>query len=230
MSKNFNDRKKWFENLKKVIRLIIKKPSYVYLGEKIEKNSILLCNHEGLFSPVKTELYSDFPVRIWGTYEMNSGLKSVYIYLSEVFYHQKKKWNIHLARLFCLIAAPVVNLFYKGLRLIPTYRDIRFKNTLSTSIKVLQDEGNLMIFPEDSDDGYFEVLTKFNDGCVLFFEYCKKHNINSKVFVAYYKRKEDKFIVDKPITINELLDLNLSRTELAKKLCDRCNELRNVEI
>ena len=114
--------------------------------------------------------------------------------------------------------------------LIPTYRDIRFKNTLSTSINVLKENGNLMIFPEDSDDGYFQVLTKFNDGCILFFEYCRKHNINAPVFVAYYQKDEDKFVFDKPTTINDLLNLNLSRSELAKKLCDRCNELGTLKV
>lgn len=225
MQNKVNDRKRWFNVYKKIIRLFIKKPKLIYLGDKIEKGSIILCNHEGLFSPVKIELYRDYPLRIWGTYEMNSGLKNVYKYLTEVFYHQKKKWNIHLARLFCIIAAPVVNLFYKWLNLISTYKDIRFKKTISTSISVLQNESNILIFPEDSDDGYFQVLNKFNDGCVLFFEYCRKHNINAPIYVAYYNKKEDKIIYDKPVTINELLDLNLTRTELAKKLCNRCNEL-----
>ena len=151
------------------------------------------------------------------------------LYLTEVFYHQKKKWNIHLARLFCLIVAPIVNLFYKGLKLISTYKDICLKKTLNESIEVLKEKGNLLIFPEDSDDGYFEVLTKFNDGCILFFEYCQKKNINAKVFVAYYRKKDNKLIIDKYKTINELLALNLSRTELATKLCDRCNELGKLE-
>ena len=139
----------WFVIFKKIIKFFIRKPNFIYLGDKIDNESIILCNHEGLFSPVKFELYRDFPLRTWGTYEMNSGLKSSYIYLTEIFYHQKKKWNIHLARLFCLIAAPIVNLFYKGLKLISTYKDIRLKKTLNESIEVLKEKGNLLIFHDD---------------------------------------------------------------------------------
>ena len=73
---------------------------------------------------------------------MNSGLKSVYKYLSEIYFHKKKHWNIHLSRIFCVIAAPIVNLFYKGLDLISTYPDGRLLNTIKESIKVLENNKN----------------------------------------------------------------------------------------
>ena len=34
-------------------------------------------------------------------------------------------------------------------------KDIRLKKTLNESIEVLKEKGNLLIFPEDSDDGYY---------------------------------------------------------------------------
>lgn len=64
------------------------------------------------------ELYADFPIRTWGTHEMNSGLSKMYRYQSRVYYHEKKGWNLHLARLFCLLASPLTNLFYKGFALL----------------------------------------------------------------------------------------------------------------
>ena len=44
----------------------------------------------------------------------------MYKYQTRVYYHEKKHWNLHLARLFCLLASPLTNLFYKGLNLIST--------------------------------------------------------------------------------------------------------------
>ena len=38
--------------IKKIMRLFIKKTDFVYLGEKIEKNSIVLSNHVGTSAPL----------------------------------------------------------------------------------------------------------------------------------------------------------------------------------
>ena len=228
--KYIKKRKKCFEKLKKILRLFIKKSEFIYLGEKIEDGSIIISNHEGASSPLTLELYSEFYFRFWGTYEMNSGLKSVYKYLSEIYFHKKKHWNIHLSRIFCVIAAPVVNLFYKGFDLISTYPDGRLLNTIKESIKVLENNKNLVIYPENSNNGYFKALEMFHPGISLFLEQCLKKNINAKVYVSYLKKEERKYIIDKPIYIKELLDMHLSREELASYLCDKCNNLSNIEI
>lgn len=223
-------RKKWFESLKKVLRIFVKKSQFVYLNEKIEDGSIIISNHEGSASPLALELYSEFYFRFWGTYEMNSGLRQVYKYLSETYYHKKKHWNLFLAKLFCLIAAPLVNLFYKGLDLISTYPDGRLINTIKESIQVLKDKKNLVIYPENSNNGYFKALQMFHPGIILFFEQCIKKNINAKVYITYLIKEKRKYIVAKPIYIKDLLDMNLSREELTTYLCDNCNSLREMNI
>ena len=44
-----------------------------------------------------------------------------------------KLWDVlfYLARLFCLIASPLTYLFYKGLRLVSTYKTIASVNQLT---------------------------------------------------------------------------------------------------
>ena len=79
-----------YDFFKKILRLFKKKPQIVYLGEEIKTSSIILSNHVGASGPLAWELYPIFSFRFWGTYEMNSGLKSVYIYLASyqfVFYY-----------------------------------------------------------------------------------------------------------------------------------------------
>jgi len=224
------NRKKWFINIKKILRLFIKRTEFVNLGEQVQPGGIVLSNHAGAMGPFAYELYSGLPLRFWGTYEMNSGFIEVYKYLTRIYYHEKKGWNIHLARLFCLIAAPLVNIYYKGLNLISTYRDLRFRKTLRTSVEVLKNGHNLVIFPEMSEKGYFDKLTGFHDGIILFFEYCLKENINAPVYIAYYRKKEKRCIIDHPIYIKDILKNKTTREELAQKLCERCNELGVIEI
>ena len=123
--------------MKFLMKCRYKKPTFLFLGEKPTENSIILSNHEGTDAPMSLEIYCDFPIRMWGVSEMNSGLIPLYKYQTKVYYHEKKHWNLHLARLFCLIASPLTNLFYKGLNLISTYHDSRLRNTISKSVDAI---------------------------------------------------------------------------------------------
>lgn len=218
-------RKKWFNAVKGVSRVFIKRSGFIYLGEQVERGGIILSNHVGTTAPLAWELYSNKDFRFWGAHEMNSGLISLYKYLSGVYYHEKKHWNLTLARLFCLIAAPVANLYYKGINLISTYRDGRLKKTIKESYRYLSEGGNVVIFPEISDNGYLDVLEGFHHGFVLLFEYCKKKGLNPPIYVAYYKKSTRTYVIDKPISLDELFYNNPTREQIAERLCNRCNEL-----
>ena len=223
-------RKRWFKFLKKIMRLFIKKSDFVYLGDKIENNSIVLSNHVGTSAPLAWELYSDVKFRFWGASEMNSGLIALYKYQSRVYYHEKKHWNLHLARLFCLIASPLTHIFYKGLQLISTYHDVRFRTTLSESIRTFEAGQNIIIFPEISDKGYLDELEGFHQGFLMLASICHKKGMDLSVYISYYRKNERLYVVDKPFKISELFAEGLSREEMAKKLCQRCNELGKMEI
>ena len=146
-------RKWWFRFMKKLMKCRYKEPQFIYLGEPFGNGGIILSNHEGTDAPLSLEIYCDKPLRMWGAWEMNSGVVKMYKYQSRVYYHEKKGWNLHLARLFCLIASPLTNLFYKGLNLISTYRDGRFLKTIRESVSAIQAGENIVIFPEDSKNG-----------------------------------------------------------------------------
>lgn len=222
-------RKKWFLNVQKIVRLFIKKPEYIYLGQRPAARSIILTNHEGASVPLTMEMYAGLPARFWGTFEMNKDFKTAYKYQTVRYYHGKKHWNIWLARLFCLLATPLTRLFYIGLELISTYPDVRFKNTLTQSIHALKKNHALVIFPENSDNGYHKVLTEFRLGVVMLLEHCQRHGLDVPVYVAYYQKKTRQHVFDVPTTVGALLGLGLAREELARKLCDRCNELGRME-
>ncbi len=224
------DRAKWFTALKGVLKIWYKKPKFLFLGEKPQKSSIILSNHEGSYGPLQTEIWAQFPLRMWGTYEMNSGLKECYKYQSQIYFHQKKHWNIHLARLVCVIAAPLTNLFYKGLKLISTYRDMRFLQTIKKSYEVISKGDNIVIFPEDSSHGYFKELTEFYAGFTVFANYCLKKGIDVPVFVSYYKKKERTFVFSEPILFSKLKEMFKNREEIAEYLLQKCNSLNKIDL
>ena len=223
-------RKAWFRAFKGFLKIRYKRPRFVYLGEKPTHGSIILSNHVGTDGPLGLEIYCDFPIRMWGAHEMNSGLKKLYKYQTEVYYHEKKGWNLHLARLFCLLASPLTNLFYKGLNLISTYHDTRLRKTLDESLTAIKDNGeNIVIFPEDSSDGYLDELKGFHAGFVMLAEKCLNSGIDVPIYTCYFKKKERLYVFDAPVKYSELKAQFDDRNELAACLCTRCNTIGTLK-
>lgn len=222
-------RKWWFCLMKKMMRGRYKKAEFIYLGEQFGNGGIILSNHEGTDAPMSLELYCDKPLRMWGTGEMNSGLVKMYKYQTRVYYYEKKHWNLHLARLFCLLASPLTNLFYKGLNLISTWKDGRFLTTLRESVEALQNGENIVIFPEVSENGYLAELEGFHAGFVALCEVCKKKGIDVPVYVTYFRKSDLKYIVDKPVLYSELTANGETKEQVLERLLNRCNELGKMQ-
>lgn len=220
-----NKRPLWFRSYKGFMKLFKKETNFVYLGKKIEAPSVILSNHVGTSAPLSFELYMDEPLRFWGASEMNSGFCSMYRYQTRVFYHEKRGWNLHLARIYCLLATPLTNLFYKGLNLISTYHDTRFLRTLRESDAALRKGQNIVIFPEISDKGYLDVLEGFHLGFLALLKHAYHRGLDLPVYVTYYHKKTNTHVIDAPVLFSSLLERGEGDEALARRLCDRCNEL-----
>lgn len=215
-----------FKAYRACIKAGSKKVTYHYVGKHFEKGSLILCNHESTKGPLAWDFFCDVPVRLLGTEEMNSGLRRMYKYQSETYYHEKKHWNLFLSKIYCLLASPMTNWFYKGLSLISIREGFQFKKTITDVYTSLHDfKESIVIFPEDSTRGYLEQLDGFKEGFLLICEYCYKKGYDIPLVVAYYRKKDSVMIVDEPIMYSTLKERHLSRKEMAETLKDRCNEL-----
>ena len=224
-------KKAWFRGLNNLLKIFLSKKEFVYLGQPITEGAIVLSNHVGTGAPLSWTMYNkNLPVRLWGAHEMNEGLISAYKYLSKTYYHQKKGWNLGLARVFCIIAAPLTNMFYKGLNLISTYRDSRFKKTIEESLETLKDGCNVVIFTENSEDGYKDELVGFHKGFLTLAKRALAKGLDCPIFVSYFRRKDKKYVVDAPIMASKLLEEEKDLDVIAQRLCDRCNELGKMEL
>lgn len=215
----------WFRGVKHLMTGRYKKPEFVFLGENFPDGSIILSNHEGTDAPMSLEMYMDRNIRFWGAHEMNSGLIKLYKYQTRIYYHQKKHWNIHLARLFCLLASPLTNMFYKGLNLISTYKDARFYKTVKESFSEMEKGYSVVIFPENSEKGYLAELESFFGGFLVYAEYAYKKGKDLPIVVSYFKKKEKKYIFDNPINYSQLMEKYKTKEQAINGLLQRCNEL-----
>lgn len=230
MKREKQKRKWWFRGLICLMKMKYKQPRFIYLGEKFDGGGLILSNHEGTDAPMALEIYCDAPIRMWGAHEMNSGLVKMYKYQSKVYYHEKKHWNLGLARLFCLIASPLTNMFYKGFDLISVYKDSRLRKTISESIQTLEDGYNVCIYPEDSTKGYLPELEGFHAGFVLLAESCKRKGIDLPIYVSYYRKSDNTYIIDAPIKYSQLTQNGETKEMVADYLRLRCNELGKMHL
>lgn len=215
----------WFRGVKRLMTGRYEKPEFISLGEEFPDGSIILSNHEGTDAPMSLEMYLNRKLRFWGAWEMNSGLVKLYKYQTKVYYHEKKHWNLHLARLFCLIASPLTNLFYKGLNLISTYRDGRFFKTVKESYAALEKGDSIVIFPENSEKGYLAELEDFYGGFAVLAEYSLKKGKDVPIVVSYFQKDEGRYIFDRPIRYSELMEKYKTKEKMIEALLARCNEL-----
>ncbi len=227
-NKKKKNRSLWFRGLTNFMKLFIKKPTFKFLGEEIEEGSIILSNHLGTTAPLSCELYLNTPFRFWGAYEMNGNLASVYRYMTKTYYHEKKHWNLTAARLFCILASPVSWVFYRGLRLISTYKDHRFRHTLQESLKTIKNKESIILFPEDSTTGYHDTLEGFYAGFMVLAKLCYMNGIDVPIYLAYLRKSDRTYIIDKQVKYSELIKDGKSDKEIATLLCNRINEISNM--
>lgn len=220
----------WFRGVKHLMTGRYKQPNFVFLGDKFADGSVIISNHEGTDAPMSLEMYLDRKIRFWGAHEMNSGLVKMYKYQTRVYYHEKKHWNLHLARLFCLLATPLTNMFYKGLNLISTYRDGRFYKTVKESYAAIEKGESIVIFPENSEKGYLAELEGFFGGFIVLAEYARKKGKDLPIVISYFRKNEKVYVFDKPVLFSELLEKYKSKEEMLKALLDRCNQLGKMKI
>jgi len=220
-----NKRAWWFKGYKGFIRLFKKKPTFKYLGESIKPGSLILSNHEGTASPLTFEIFLNEPITFWGAYQMNGSLASLYKYQTKDYYHGKKHWPLWAARLFCLLASPLTWIFYRGIKLISIYPGAKLRTTLKQSVEAIKQGKSVIIYPEDSTNGYLPVLKGFHAGFVLLCDYCLKQGIDLPIHVSYLNKKDKVCVIDKAVMYSSLVAEGLNKEEIAKKLCDRTNEI-----
>lgn len=222
--KDVKQRKAWFRAYKKLMHGRYKKTNFIYIGEEFKDGSFIVSNHEGTDAPMALEIWLNKRITMLGASEMNSGFKAMYKYQTRIYYHEKKGWNLHLARAFCLLATPLTNLFYKGLNLISTYRDARFFTTIKLCIEAIKDGSSLAIFPEDSKEGYKPQLDGLHKGFLLILETAFKKNMDIPVVISYFNIKTNTYIFDNPILYSELLQKYEKRENISNYILNRINE------
>lgn len=231
MSKRVHNKRPFFRFIKSIIRLFKRKPKFVNLAGELEEGSIYLSNHSAAAGPLIYELYFPLNFRYWGTYEMCGTIKQRWTYLATIYFPNKKHFSKPMSKILATLVCPFMHMFYKGMQVIPTYPDGRLVQTFRTSHNELEKGINLIIFPENSSDGYHNVLKEYFAGFYVFAKrYYNNTGKNVKIYNMYYSKKHNTIVIDKPVTIEQLMSSGLTSSEIANKFKDRINQLADEYI
>ena len=86
----------------------------------------------------------------------------------------------------------------------------------------------MVIFPEDSSNGYFDNLKHFFAGFVVLCEYCLKRDIDLNIYVSYFVKKDNTYIVGKAVKFSEIKKQFNDRYQIAEHMLKQANQLRNT--
>ena len=225
--KLFSKRQPVYKALRVIMRCVYKKPEVINLAGEIADKSIVLANHSAKSGPACLDLYFPKKTAKWGAYQMFGNHASRKAYLRDILYIQKcgKKPGFKTSFVSSVLAVlnPIV---YKGMWMMPTYPDGRFATTLRNSAKVLDANIPVMLFPENSNEGYKDVLTEFFPGFVMLAEkYYRATKEDLPVYPVYYCVRKRIMVIGKPLYVQDFVKEGLDRYQIAARYCDAVNAL-----
>ncbi|MBE7089080.1 MAG: hypothetical protein E7370_06190 [Clostridiales bacterium] len=201
-----------------IFKIFYKKPEIVYLGKKLEEPCIMVANHAAKRGPMVYELYMPIFNAKWGAGEMLGNYKSRFTYLRDIFYIKKRGFGKFRATIKAGFEA-LFNLYlYKGMKFLGTYPDARLMKTISNSVEVLKDGTSILIFPENSNEGYKDIPTEFFPGFVMLAEsYYRKTKTDLPIYPCYYSVKHNVIVYGEPCYVQDLVKQGLDRYQIAEE-------------
>ena len=214
-----------WKHVERLLKAFRKKPQIINLNEEMPQKAIFVANHAAMNGPLAYSLFLPYFHVTWGAHEMLGNYKMRYRYLKDVYFHQKRKKSKAASRFLATFDAMFSIYFYRGIKVLPTYPDMRLAKTIKNSVACLDDGTSVLIFPEDSDDGYKDVLTSFHGGFVVLAERYRKQHGGQDVDICpmYYSKSKRKIVIGKCSKLSDYP--NMTREQVAENFCNQVNGL-----
>lgn len=207
-----------------ILKLFYKKPKIVNLNDQLPTRAILVANHAAMGGPMIYALHLPIFHATWGAHQMLGNYRMRFHYLRDVYFVQKRGMKKFPASLIAAFEAAFSIYFYRGMKMLPTFMDARFAATIRNSVTCLENDVSVMIFPEDSSDGYHDILTGFFNGFVILAErYRKKTGEDVDICPVYFNKKKNVIFIGKTSKLSSYPDCD--RDQVAEQLRLQVNAL-----
>lgn len=209
---------------------IFKKPAKIIntTARPLAHKAIFASNHCGARGPFNlTCAFRKLRhnVMTWSACETGGTFRERWRYLYHVFYRQKLHYGKFRAWLLACVLAPIYRMVFGYAGLLPVFKGPRIKKTYDYTLRALDEDVSVLIFPEDSSKGYEEIPKEFFRGFLVAAKiYLKKTGEDVPIYPLYYAPRKKKAYVGDPLFYGELA-LRMDETAMCKLFLDRIRDL-----
>ncbi len=212
----------------RVIRWLIKTvyPKIEIMGtEHIpEESCVLVGNHTQMHGPICVEMYIPGKRKIWCAWQMMH-LKEVPAYAFQDFWSAKPRYTKWFYKLLSYLIAPLSVCIFNHAHTIAVYHDSRLLSTFKQTVAALQDDANVVIFPEHyvpHNHIVYQFQDKFIDIAKLYY----KRTGKALAFVPMYVApKLHRVYFGKAVTFCPETPIEEERQRICKYLMDEITQI-----
>ena len=200
------------------------KPKFIYKEDINEiPNAIFICNHNFEKGPTKWSMHFPYECSIWGNYLFTGSVRGACAGLADAYIRGgTPKW---FAKVIGFFGGPFVRFGFKHSNVIPVYKDMRMFMTFKQSVEDYEKGKNIILFPEDSSDGYKYEIEKIMPGFLILARQLKEKGHDPYIICAEESPKSKKIIVDKPLKLSQLDEMFKSDEEILEYFRTTINNL-----
>ena len=214
----------FFAIIKGIFRIFLHKPKIINENDEFPTDGLIVAPHKGKWGPFYLSLHTPKKLAIIGAYPMLGNYKERFLYLRNVLYIQK----CHKGKVFSTIKALFEAIFsrciYKGMHIIPSYDDYRLLNTINFTQKTIENGLAVVIFPENSEEGYQDVIETLHEGFLIVARSLeKRRKVPTKIYPMYNDHIRKVIAIGKPFTLQDLA--GKSNEEILSYTANRINKL-----
>ena len=201
-------------------------PKFEVIGRENvpDEPCVIIGNHSQLHGPIVCELYFSKNFYTWCAAPMTK-LKEVPAYAYKDFWSQKPKILRPFYKVMSYLIAPLSVFIFNNARVIPVHRDRRIVSTFRGSVEKLQNNVNIVIFPEQ-DKKHNNIVYDFQEGFVDVARFYYRRTGRELSFVPLYiAPKLKKIYFGKPIKFSSDTPIEQER----RRICDYLmNEITDI--
>ena len=209
--------------------LLKKHPKIINLNDGgLPEKCIMLGNHNGAGGPFNYRAFMKGRWMSWGAHQMCENFRSRRKYLYHIFYRQKLGFGKFRSRVMSVILGFFAPWIYHCAGIIPVYFDSRILLTYKYSMACLEQDVRVFVFPEDSDNGYKEIIEKMWPGFLQLAKlHYKRAGTDLPIYTLRYNPKPKRIVIGKPMYYRELAKEHTD-DEILQIFTDYMNSLKEI--
>jgi 1-acyl-sn-glycerol-3-phosphate acyltransferase len=190
-----------------ILKRIVPRPQFIDLNENpgYPKNCILIANHRSAAGPFTYRVHMKPVFMVGAAHQVCEGFRSRWKYLYYTFYQKKCHRPKIVSFLLASTLGSVISSLYRFAGALPIYFDNRIVNTFKYCLQTIEAGVPVAFFPENSDEGYYELPKAFNKGFLTLAKlYYERHGVDIPIYTHLFATNPSRIITGKPMYYHEL--------------------------